>query len=170
VKERKIKAKPGQFLTFHWFLEGKRVLRSYTISSSPTRSEYVEITPKRVQNGCVSHFLHDEAKLGLVVEATGPHGKFYFDEMVHRSIVLIAAGSGITPIISIVRYIGDLRLPTPVTLLYFVRTEKDIIFEAELERLRNSVPNFNTASVSPNLTTLGQDTGGVLRESLSSNT
>jgi ferredoxin-NADP reductase/uncharacterized membrane protein len=142
-KERSFRAKPGQFLTFHWFINGERVLRSYTISSSPTHTHYVEITPKRVENGCVSNFLHDQAKLGLTVEASGPYGKFYFDETVHRSIVLIAAGSGITPMISMARYIGDLGLPTPVTLLYCVRTRKDIIFEAELERLRKPVPNFN---------------------------
>lgn len=141
--ERRFRAKAGQFLTFHWFIDGKRVLRSYTISSSPTQTNYVEITPKLVENGCVSDFLHDQAKLGLTVEASGPHGTFYFDEAVHRKIVLIAAGSGITPMISIVRYISDLRLPTPVTLLYCVRTHKDIIFKAELERLRNIAPNFN---------------------------
>lgn len=141
--ERRCHAKPGQFLTFHWFVKGKRVLRSYTISSSPTHTDYVEITPKRVENGCVSNFLHDQAELGLTVEASGPYGRFYFDETVHQSIVLIAAGSGITPMISMVRYIDDLGLPTPVTLLYCVRTRNDIIFEAELERLRNSVLNFN---------------------------
>lgn len=142
-EDKRFRAKPGQFLTFHWFVAGKRVLRSYTISSSPSHNSYVEITPKRVENGCVSNFLHDEAKLGLMVEATGPYGKFYFDEAVHRSIVLIAAGSGITPMISMIRYIDDHRLPTPVTLLYCVRTERDLIFEAELERLRTSFPNFN---------------------------
>jgi ferredoxin-NADP reductase len=141
--ERRLQAKPGQFLTFHWFVNGKRVLRSYTISSSPTHTGYVEITPKRIENGCVSTFLNDQATLGLAVEATGPHGKFYFDELVHRSIVLIAAGSGITPMISILRYIDDLHLPTPVTLLYCVRTEKDIVFRAEIERLRTSLPNLN---------------------------
>jgi ferredoxin-NADP reductase len=143
--EKRFRAKPGQFLTFHWFIKGKRVLRSYTISSSPIHTDYVEITPKRVENGCVSNFLHDEAKLGLTVEASGPHGKFFFDPTAHRSIVLIAAGSGITPMISMIRYTNDLRLPTPVTLLYCVRTRNDIIFEAELDRLRSSVPNFNYA-------------------------
>lgn len=142
-RERSFQAKPGQFLTFHWVVEGKRMLRSYTISSSPMRSDYVEITSKRVKDGGISNFLNDQAALGLTVEASGPHGRFYFDEMVHRRIVLIAAGSGITPMISILRYIDDLRLPVVVTLLYCVRTHKDIIFEAELERLRDSVPNFN---------------------------
>jgi ferredoxin-NADP reductase len=141
-REVRIQAKPGQFLTFHWNINGERVLRSYTVSSSPTHSDYVEITPKRVKEGCVSNFLHDQAKVGLTVVASGPHGKFYFDETVHRSIVLIAAGSGITPMISMLRYIDDLRLSTQVTLLYCVRTDKDIIFETELQRLKNSLPHF----------------------------
>jgi len=102
----------------------------------------VEITPKRLENGCVSVFLNERAKPGLMVEASGPYGRFYFDETLHKSIVLIAAGSGITPMISMLCYIDDLKLATPVTLLYCVRTRADIIFQNELERLRRSLPNF----------------------------
>ena len=141
-RERRFRAKPGQFLTFQWTIDGKRVSRSYTISSSPVHENYVEITPKRMENGCVSVFLNDRAKPGLTVEASGPYGRFYFDETLHTNIVLIAAGSGITPMISMLRYIDDLELATPVTLLYCVRTAADIIFENELSRLRRSLPNF----------------------------
>ncbi len=141
-KERRISAKPGQFLAFQWIIDGQKVTRSYTISSSPTRENYLEITPKRMENGCVSVFLNDRAKPGLRVEASGPYGQFYFDETLHKNIVLIAAGSGITPMISILRYVDDLKLPTPVTLLYCVRTAADIIFQKEFARLRTSLPNF----------------------------
>jgi glycine betaine catabolism B len=142
-KERQFGAKPGQFLTLQWTVDGQRVSRSYTISSSPLHRNYVEITPKRMENGCVSIFLNELAKPGLRVEATGPYGSFYFDETLHKSIVLIAAGSGITPMISMLRYIDDLKLSTPVTLLYCVRTAADIIFKNELARLGSSLPNFN---------------------------
>ena len=141
-KERRLSAKPGQFLTFQWTIDGRRVTRSYTISSSPTHENYVEITPKRTENGCVSVFLNERAKPGLSVEASGPYGRFYFDEKLHKSIVLIAAGSGITPMISMLCYIDDLKLATPVTLLYCVRTAADIIFQNELARLHTSLPNF----------------------------
>src|SRR6202051_3787155 len=50
-KERRFRAKPGQFLTFQWTIDGQRVTRSYTISSSPIHEDYVEITPKRIENG-----------------------------------------------------------------------------------------------------------------------
>jgi ferredoxin-NADP reductase len=117
-------------------------MRSYTISSSPIHENYVEITPKRMENGCVSVFLNERAKPGLAVEASGPYGRFYFDETLHKSIVLIAAGSGITPMISMLRYIDDLKLATPVTLLYCVRTGADIIFETNWRGSERSLPNF----------------------------
>src|SRR3984957_18406614 len=142
LDERLLCAKPGQFLTFQWTIEGQRVTRSYAISSSPVHENYVEITPKRTENGCVSIFLNERAMPGLAVEASGPYGRFYFDETLHKSIVLIAAGSGITPMISMLRYIDDLELAIPVTLLYCVRTSADIIFENELARLGRSLPNF----------------------------
>jgi ferredoxin-NADP reductase len=142
-QERRLAAKPGQFLTFQWTIDGQRVTRSYTISSSPTHANYVEITPKRIENGCVSVFLNERAKPGLRVEASGPYGRFYFDETLHKSIVLVAAGSGITPMISMLRYIDDLKLSTPVTLLYCVRTAADIIFQNEFARLGSSLTNFN---------------------------
>ncbi|MCU1247582.1 MAG: hybrid-cluster NAD(P)-dependent oxidoreductase [Edaphobacter sp.] len=139
---KRLCAKPGQFLTFEWMVEGQRVPRSYTISSSPIHENYVEITPKRMDNGCVSVFLNEQAKPGLRVEASGPYGQFYFDETLHKSMVLIAAGSGITPMISMLSYIDDLKLTNPVTLLYCVRTGADIIFQNELVRLGTSLPNF----------------------------
>ena len=142
LDERLLRVKPGQFLTFHWTIDDQRVTRSYTISSSPVHENYVEITPKRMENGCVSVFLNERANPGLAVEASGPYGRFCFDETRHKSIVLIAAGSGITPMISMLRYIDDLELATPVTLLYCVRTSADIIFESELVRLSRSLPNF----------------------------
>jgi ferredoxin-NADP reductase len=142
LRGRRFCAKPGQFLTFQWMIDGQRVRRSYTISSSPIRENYVEITPKRMENGFVSVFLNERAKPGLAVEASGPYGRFYFDETLHKRIVLIAAGSGITPMISMLCYIDDLELATPVTLLYCVRTGADIIFENELSRLSRSLPNF----------------------------
>jgi ferredoxin-NADP reductase len=140
---RRLIARPGQFLTFSFLFDGKKIARSYSICSSPARSGYVEITPKRVSQGCVSVFLNDRARVGMTVEATGPHGHFCFDENKHQNIVLIAAGSGITPIMAMLRYIDDLCLGTPATLLYSVRTSDDIIFQSELEELRGRLKNFH---------------------------
>lgn len=116
--------------------------RSYSICSSPLQKGYLEITVKRVEGGSVSVFLNQHAQLGLTVEAQGPSGQFCFDESRHEKIVLIAGGSGITPIMCMLRYIDDLSLTTDVTLIYFVRTSKDIIFANELSQIRASIRNF----------------------------
>jgi len=140
--DRKLSARPGQFLTLALLFDGKKVLRSYTICSSPARSGYVEITPKRVPAGCASVFLHDRASLGMTIEANGPFGHFCFDENKHRNVVLLAGGSGITPMIAMLRYMDDLCLETNVILLYCVRTCNDIIFKSDLEELRTRLKNF----------------------------
>ena len=140
---RQLGARPGQFLTFSFLFDGKKVVRSYSICSSPARAGYVEITPKRADRGCVSVFLNDRAAAGLTVEAKGPFGQFYFDETRHKSVVLIAAGSGITPFMAMLRYMDDLCLETNATLLYCVRTADDIFFASELEALRKSLRNFS---------------------------
>ena len=138
--------RPGQFLNFKWEIDGKPVQRCYSICSSPMQTGYIEITPKQSPNGYVSVFLNQKASIGLTVEAT-PMGQFFFDEAKHRRIVLIAGGSGITPFMSMLRYIDDRYLSTDVTLLYFVRTRKDVIFEADLKLLQSRLPNFHLLTV-----------------------
>lgn len=140
--DRKLNARPGQFLTFSFLFDGKKITRSYSICSSPARSGYVEVTPKRVSQGCASVFLNDRASVGMTVEANGPFGHFCFEESKHQNVVLLAAGSGITPMMAMLRYMDDLCLETTVTLLYCVRTSSDIIFHGELEELRARLRNF----------------------------
>jgi ferredoxin-NADP reductase len=92
-------------------------------------------------------FLSERAGVGMLVEATGPFGQFYFDEVGHRRIVLIAGGSGITPMMSILRHIDDRCLSTPVTLIYCVRTRNDVIFGEELESLGRRLSTFRMVLV-----------------------
>ncbi len=140
--DRNLNARPGQFLSFSFLFDGKKVVRSYSICSSTVRSGYVEITPKRVSQGCVSVFLNDRASVGMTVEANGAFGNFCFDESKHQNVVLLAAGSGITPMVAMLRYMDDLCLETTVTLLYCVCTSGDIIFHRELEDLQGRLKNF----------------------------
>ncbi len=90
--DSKLAARPGQFLTFDWVIDGKNFTRSYSICSSPSQTGFVEITAKRVPGGHVSRFLNDEARPGLTVNTRGPFGRFCFDEVRHKRIALLAAG------------------------------------------------------------------------------
>jgi ferredoxin-NADP reductase len=139
--ERKLDARPGQFLTFSFLFDGKKEIRCYSICSSPARTGYIEITPKRVENGCVSVFLNDRAAIGMTVEATGPSGRLYLTSE-NKKIVLVAAGSGITPMIAMLRYLDDLCLDTHATLLYSVRTRDDIMFRQEFAELSARLKHF----------------------------
>jgi ferredoxin-NADP reductase len=142
-------ARPGQFLTFQWLLNGQKLVRSYSISSSPTQTGYVEITVK--QQAIVSLFLNTRAEPGLTVEAQGPAGQFCFDENAHRRIALFAGGSGITPMISMLRYIEDRCCDVEAVLLYSVRTARDIIFDSELNRLSNNLHKFRFVAIPTNV-------------------
>ena len=147
AENQEISAKPGQFLTFDWMIEGQLVKRPYTICSSATQRGFIEITPKRVENGYVSKFLNDQAAVGMTAKARGPYGTFCFDDMKHKRIVLIAGGSGITPMIAMLRYIDDRCLKVHATLIYCVRTERDVIFEDELSAIQKRLPDFRHVTV-----------------------
>jgi sulfoxide reductase heme-binding subunit YedZ len=138
-------AKPGQFLTFDWVVDDKTLPRSYSISSSPLRADYVEVTVK--QQGIVSTFLNRDAREGLRVEAHGPFGQFYFDEKRDGSIVLFAGGSGITPIMSILRYVEEVAAGKEIMLFYAVRSENDVIFQEDLATLEKRLPRFRSLVV-----------------------
>jgi ferredoxin-NADP reductase len=133
----------GQFLTFEWQLDGQKVVRSYSISSSPSQSrQHLDITVKRVPDGRVSGYLHDHAAPGLTVTARPPAGRFVLGAPPPPRLLCLAAGSGLTPVMSILRWIDDACLPVEATLIYSVRTADEILFGRELERLAEMLPGF----------------------------
>ena len=144
---RTLPTRPGQFLTFDWMIDGKPLTRSYSICSSPLQTGYIEITPKRVKNGRVSQFLNDRAKVGLTVKARGPYGRFYFEESKHERVALIAGGSGVTPMIAMLRYIDDLCIPVHVTLVYCVRSEEDVFFNNDFTAFKDRLSKFRYVPV-----------------------
>jgi ferredoxin-NADP reductase len=133
----------GQFLTFDWLIDGQKVVRSYSISSSPSQSRHhLDITVKRVPDGRVSGYLHEHAAPGLTVTARPPAGRFVLGDPPPRRLLCLAAGSGLTPVMSILRWIDDACLPVEATLIYSVRTADEIFFGRELERLAETLPGF----------------------------
>ena len=78
----------------------------------------------------------------MTVEATGPFVQFCLNSSADRRIVLLAAGSGITPMMGMLRYIDDLCLDIETTLLYCVRTSRDVMFRQELDELQKRFEHF----------------------------
>ena len=119
--------------------------RSYSISSSPTEREYVELTVRREPRGAVSRHIDDLLKVGDQIEAGGPVGKFTFTGTEADSIVLISGGVGITPMMSIIRYLTERSWAGEVFFIYTCRTPTDFIFAAEVAALKRRNPKLHVA-------------------------
>ena len=133
---------PGQFVTVTVVPNGVPVKRSYTIASSPTTRDYCEITVKHEEHGTVSHYLNNQVHEGELLQLTGPSGKFTFTEQEADSVVLIAGGVGVTPLMSVVRFLTDRSWKGEIYFFFACWREKDIIFREEIEYLQKRYPNL----------------------------
>jgi ferredoxin-NADP reductase len=133
----------GQYLILSLLIGVKKVTRTYTIASSPARPAYCELTIKREEKGLASRHLHDTVREGDLLNVSAPAGRFTFDEHRAKSVVLIAGGVGITPLMSILRFLTDRNWKGDIHFLYCAKTPRDIIFHQELEDLRRRFPNLH---------------------------
>jgi ferredoxin-NADP reductase/DMSO/TMAO reductase YedYZ heme-binding membrane subunit len=133
----------GQYINLHLTIDGKRVNRSYTIASSPTRNAYCEISVKRAPDGYGSKHLHETWREGLRVKVSAPAGKFHFAGHESDRIVLVAGGIGITPMMSVVRSLTDRGWPGQIYLLFSVRQGTDVVFREELAYLQARFANLH---------------------------
>lgn len=138
---------PGQFLTVTVAPDGRAVRRSYTIASSPTHRDYCEITVRRESHGIVSGYLHDSVHRGELLSITAPAGRFTFTGEESDSILLVAGGVGITPMMSVVRYLTDRCWPGRIDLVYGCKADNDVIFREELEYLARRFRNLHMTLV-----------------------
>jgi 3-ketosteroid 9alpha-monooxygenase subunit B len=128
----------GQFLTFRVPVDGRRLVRCYSLASAPEADAGWKVTVKRVAGGRVSNWMNDAVREGDALEAMRPAGRFCLAEG-DAELVLFAAGSGITPVISLLKaaLAGSARR---ARLLYANRDRDAVIFRAELEALAQRHP------------------------------
>lgn len=134
----KIGYKSGQFLTLIVPIDGKEVRRAYSLCSSPVVDEDLAVSVKRVEKGLMSNWLADNLKVGQTVKVMAPTGQFTteYAKDKKRHLVLFAGGSGITPMMSIVKSILYLEPESVCSLIYCNRDIDSIIFKNELDRLQ----------------------------------
>lgn len=128
---------PGQYLTLRHVLGGEEVRRCYSICTAP--GEPLEIAVKRVPGGLFSTFAHERLAPGMVLEAMPPEGRFVvpIEAARPRHYAAIAAGSGITPVLSILRTVLERSPHSTFSLIYANRELSTIMFREELEGLKN---------------------------------
>ena len=128
----------GQNVTIKFISDGEELRRSYSICSSPLENE-LRIAVKKVANGLFSTFANEKLKLGDVMEVLPPTGTFFTEvnPANRKDYVFFASGSGITPVISIIKTILLTEQNSSVTLVYGNKNVQSIIFREEIETLKD---------------------------------
>jgi ferredoxin-NADP reductase len=129
---------PGQFCTFRATIDGETVVRCYSMSSAPDVGEPLTTTVKRVDGGRMSNWMNDTLAPGSTIEVMRPTGLFVQHEHEHDvPIVAFAGGSGITPVISIIKS-ALARTDRSIRLVYANRDTASVIFAGDLRRLQDA--------------------------------
>jgi len=133
---------PGDFLYVHATLDGKSMKRAYTPSSLPNSTGFFDLTVKRYESGVVSKYLHNQ-RIGDVVLMSGPNPGGHWVDGMAKQVGCVAGGTGIAPMISIIRWILTKQINAELFLIFANKTEADIILRQEWERARQEYPNFH---------------------------
>lgn len=133
--------KAGQFLTLLFTEYGQEVRRSYSISSTP-KDDFISITVKKIPNGFISRLLVEHAKVGDILNALPPAGMFtiHTNPQLKRDIFLIAAGSGVTPIFSLLKSVLIEEPLSFVTFIYSNSHSESTIFLPQIKELEKQFP------------------------------
>ncbi|HWJ38552.1 MAG TPA: 2Fe-2S iron-sulfur cluster-binding protein [Sphingomicrobium sp.] len=128
----------GQHLTLRATINGEEVRRNYSLCTAPSEDDWM-VTVKRIGGGLFSNWVGDELKAGDTIEVMVPHGSFTteFDPAANRHLVGIAGGSGITPVISLIRTLLVEEPRSRFTLLYGNRDSSSVIFLEALAGLKD---------------------------------
>ncbi len=127
--------------------DGYQAQRSYSLASSPRDTNLIEIAIELIDDGEVSSYFHDSVEPGEMIEVRGPIGGHFTWEPSHtKSSIFVAGGSGIAPIISMLRHRFTVKNNAPALLLFSVRTEDDILYREELERMSDNDPSLHVVT------------------------
>jgi ferredoxin-NADP reductase len=133
-----VKHRPGQHYDVRLTApDGYRAQRSYSIGSEPERMGEIDLTVERVEAGEVSTYMHDVLVEGDLVEVRGPIGGYFvWEAALGGPLLLVAGGSGVVPLMSMLRHRRAAGSSVPTHLLYSSRTPEDVIYAEELDRLQ----------------------------------
>jgi len=135
--------KPGQFISLELPMADGPLLRTYTLSSSPSRPFSISVTVKAQENSIGTRWMFDNLKPGDLIKAYGPAGHFTHYNHPASKYLFISAGSGITPMMSMLRWFSDCAPNTDIAFVNCARLPEEIIFRKELELLANRMPELS---------------------------
>lgn len=133
--------KAGQHVRIGVSIDGKRHVRTYSISSAPQHPDgLITITVKA--QGRVSQYLAQQTRPGFYISISQPTGEFTLPETLPQKLLLITAGSGITPVMSILRSLASCSSNINIVHIHYAKNHDDVIFGSELTQLRNNLLNY----------------------------
>lgn len=134
---RKIKYQAGQYLTLSFRINDRKYSRPYSFSSSPSVDTFIEVTIKRVPGGIVSNYIFNEIQIGDSIEVMEPMGDFVYDfNDTNNSVYFWGVGSGITPLISMIKEILHTNPAININLIYGNKNQESSIFLETLDQLK----------------------------------
>ncbi len=134
--------RPGQHLNIGAEIDGTRVTRSYSLSDAPRADGRIAITVKAIPGGKLSQHLCHSAKPGDVLTLGAAFGEMTLPETSEGAWLFLAAGSGITPMMAMIRAQAAQGMPMPIALAYWARSRAELCFVDELRALAARQPNF----------------------------
>lgn len=140
ILNKTINFNPGQYIQFK--IPGTDEYRAYSVASTPTVKDGVELIIRLVPGGLCSAYVHKVLEKGDLVIFTGPFGDFYLRQESTKDIVAIAGGCGMAPIRSIVYYLAEKGMPRKMYYFFGARSKSDLFFTEELKALEKKFPNF----------------------------
>lgn len=152
--------KPGQFVTLELEIDGQQLMRSYTISSSPSVPYSFSITVKRIPGGLVSNWLHDNLRVNDELAVHGPVGNFNVIDYPAEKVLMLSGGVGVTPLMSMTRWFFDTNAAVDLQFIHCARTPRDIIFHRELAHIFSRIPEFTLHIVCERSDELGEAWSG----------
>ena len=139
---------PGQHVQFGVEVDGRRRVRVFSVSSShENRDRTFSVSVKAHPDGYVSQFLHRELKPGTIVHLSQAEGDFVLPADVPDRLLLLSGGSGITPVMSMIRTLRDRKHQGEVTFLHYARSRTDEMFTDELDRLADDLPGVRVVRI-----------------------
>ncbi|MBI2733497.1 MAG: ferredoxin reductase [Aquabacterium sp.] len=136
------KVRPGQHINVSAEVNGRRTTRSYSITNVPGRDGRIEITVKRVEGGKLSTHLCRDTRAGDVLELGPAFGEMTLNAHPQGKWLFLAAGSGITPLMSLTRQLASQGMPVDLTLIYWAKTRAELCFLRELRELARRHAHF----------------------------
>ncbi|KAA3502996.1 MULTISPECIES: hybrid-cluster NAD(P)-dependent oxidoreductase [Rhizobium/Agrobacterium group] len=141
---------PGQFVTLELPVGKEPLYRTYTLSSSPSRPYALSVTVKAQANSIGTRWMFDNLKPGMKIRALGPLGDFSYVRHPGDKYLFISAGSGVTPMMSMVRDMSDRAPQSDIAFINCSRSPSDIVFRHELEYLARFMPKLSLGFIVEN--------------------